>query len=60
MKAVVCTETRLEFGDVPDPVPARGQVLIDVSRWICGSDLHARTHADEMAELAAQISAAAL
>ncbi|MDF3310929.1 zinc-binding dehydrogenase [Rhodococcus sp. T2V] len=55
MKAVVCTETRLEFGDVPAPVPARGQVLIDVSRCgICGSDLHARVHADEMAELAAE------
>ncbi|MEN0135156.1 MAG: zinc-binding dehydrogenase [Rhodococcus sp. (in: high G+C Gram-positive bacteria)] len=55
MKAVVCTETRLEVGDVPAPVPGRGQVLIDVSRCgICGSDLHARMHADEMAELAAQ------
>ncbi len=30
-------------------------MLIDVSRCgICGSDLHARVHADEMAELAAE------
>lgn len=54
MKAVICTETRLEVDDIPAPIPARGQVLIDVSRCgICGSDLHARVHADEMAELAA-------
>ncbi|ABG91914.1 possible Zn-containing alcohol dehydrogenase, C-terminal [Rhodococcus jostii RHA1] len=55
MKAVICTETRLEVGDIPAPIPARGQVLIDVSRCgICGSDLHARVHADAMAELAAE------
>ena len=55
MKAVICTEARLEVDDIPPPIPVRGQVLIDVSRCgICGSDLHARVHADEMAELAAE------
>ncbi|TQC46026.1 alcohol dehydrogenase [Rhodococcus sp. WS4] len=55
MKAVICSETRLEVGEIPTPVPAAGQVLIDVSRCgICGSDLHARLHADDMADLAAE------
>ncbi|GAA4483322.1 zinc-binding dehydrogenase [Rhodococcus olei] len=54
MKAVICVDARLEVDDIPTPAPERGQLLIDVSRCgICGSDLHARTHADEVAALAA-------
>ncbi|HWE55426.1 MAG TPA: zinc-binding dehydrogenase [Acidimicrobiales bacterium] len=52
MKAVVCFEERLEVADLPDPTPGRGQVVINVSRCgICGSDLHARRHCDELAEV---------
>jgi threonine dehydrogenase-like Zn-dependent dehydrogenase len=56
MKAVVCHETVLEVAEVPDPVPGPGQVLLEVVRGgICGSDLHARKHADQLADLASAI-----
>jgi threonine dehydrogenase-like Zn-dependent dehydrogenase len=50
MKAVACQNAELEVVDLPEPTPAKGQVVIDVLRCgICGSDLHARHHADELA-----------
>jgi threonine dehydrogenase-like Zn-dependent dehydrogenase len=53
MRAVSCREGRLELVERPTPVPAKGQVLIEVLRCgICGSDLHARNHCDELAEVA--------
>jgi threonine dehydrogenase-like Zn-dependent dehydrogenase len=55
MKAVGCIEGRLEVVELPDPRPDRGQVLIDVLRCgICGSDLHARHHCDELADVMAE------
>ncbi len=52
MRAVTCSEATLQVLDLPALVPARGQVLIDVQRCgICGSDLHARHHCDELAEV---------
>jgi threonine dehydrogenase-like Zn-dependent dehydrogenase len=55
MKAVTCENTRLEVVDLPAPEPAKGQVLVDVSRCgICGSDLHARHHADQAADVLAE------
>jgi threonine dehydrogenase-like Zn-dependent dehydrogenase len=52
VKAVTCTEAELEVVDVPTPTPAKGQLLIEVSRCgICGSDLHARHHCDEAHEV---------
>ena len=55
MKAVTCTNAKLELVDVPAPTPAKGQLLIDVLRCgICGSDLHARHHSDELADVAAE------
>jgi threonine dehydrogenase-like Zn-dependent dehydrogenase len=55
MKAVGCKEAVLEVVDLPSPRPAKGQVLIDVLRCgICGSDLHARHHCDELAGLLAE------
>ena len=55
MKAVACRETKLEVVDLPTPRPDRGQVLIDVLRCgICGSDLHARHHSDEAADVVAE------
>jgi threonine dehydrogenase-like Zn-dependent dehydrogenase len=56
MKAVVCHRTNLEVTDVAEPVPGAGQVLLEVVRGgICGSDLHARRHADQLADLASAI-----
>ena len=41
MKAVVCQDAELEVAELPEPEPAKGQLLIDVVRCgICGSDLH--------------------
>jgi threonine dehydrogenase-like Zn-dependent dehydrogenase len=54
MRAVVCEKSTLEVADLAAPVPAKGQVVLDVvACGICGSDLHARKHADEMADAAA-------
>jgi threonine dehydrogenase-like Zn-dependent dehydrogenase len=54
MKSVTCTNAKLEVVDRPTPIPAKGQLLIEVSRCgICGSDLHARHHCDEAAEVMA-------
>ena len=56
MKAVVCEQTELSLREVPDPAPGPGQVLLEVVRCgICGSDLHARHHADDVADAAAAI-----
>jgi threonine dehydrogenase-like Zn-dependent dehydrogenase len=56
MKAVVCHRTNLEVTDVAEPVPGPGQVLLEVVRGgICGSDLHARRHADQLADLASAV-----
>jgi threonine dehydrogenase-like Zn-dependent dehydrogenase len=55
MKAVTCTNAKLEVVDQPTPTPAKGQLLLDVIRCgICGSDLHARNHCDEVAEVMAE------
>lgn len=54
MKAVVYHHGTLEVTDLPTPEPGPGHLLLDVHDCgICGSDLHARVHADEMAEAAA-------
>ncbi|WP_225726024.1 MULTISPECIES: zinc-binding dehydrogenase [unclassified Nocardia] len=54
MRAAVVSKAEFEVRELPAQTPGRGQVLLDVTRCgICGSDLHARTHADEMADLAA-------
>ncbi len=52
MRAVVCREAELSVADRATPTPERGQLLIDVERCgICGSDLHARRHCDELADV---------
>ena len=54
MKAVVCENAKLELADLAPPEPAKGQVLLNVVRCgICGSDLHARQHADQAADVLA-------
>ena len=55
MRAVTCRETKLEVEDLPTPRPGPGQVLVDVCRCgICGSDLHARHHSDQQADVLAE------
>ena len=56
MRAVVCQHTELGVVDLPDPVPGKGQVLLEVLRCgICGSDLHARTGMDAWADMAQKV-----
>ena len=55
MRAVACQHAELSLLDLPEPVPAPGQVRIEVLRCgICGSDLHARHGLDSWAEMAAR------
>jgi threonine dehydrogenase-like Zn-dependent dehydrogenase len=52
VKAVSCKEAKLEVVERSDPKPGKGQLLLEVLRCgICGSDLHARHHCDELADL---------
>ena len=56
MRAVTCTDTKLEVVDLPTPEPGKGQLLIEVlSCGICGSDLHARHHCDELADVTSEV-----
>ncbi len=49
MRAVICHQAELTVDDLPDPTPGKGQLLVEVTRCgICGSDLHARHHCDEL------------
>lgn len=55
MKAVVCQNAALSVIDVPEPEPGDGQLVLSVTRCgICGSDLHARHHADVQADVLAE------
>ncbi len=54
MRAVTCENGVLEVAEIGDPTPERGQVVLEVRACgICGSDLHARAHCDDLAEDAA-------
>ncbi|GAA0981836.1 D-arabitol-phosphate dehydrogenase [Nocardioides aquaticus] len=56
MRAVSCAHGELEVVDLPDPRPAAGQVVLAVRRCgICGSDLHAKDHADELDEVMVEV-----
>ncbi|CAN3131540.1 zinc-binding dehydrogenase [Mycobacterium sp. smrl_JER01] len=55
MKAVSCLNGALEVVDLPSPRPDEGQLVLDVVRCgICGSDLHAKDHADELTDVMAE------
>ena len=55
MKAVVCENSNLDVVELPDPEPGKRQVVLEVSGCgICGSDLHARHHADAQADVLAE------
>lgn len=56
MKAVVCQNAELSVVDLPEPVAAQGQVLVEVLRCgICGSDLHMRHHCDEFRAVVSKV-----
>jgi len=56
MRAVTCREAELHVEEIGRPEPGPGQVLVRVLRaGICGSDLHARVHADELSEIATEM-----
>ena len=56
MRAVSCVEGRLDVVDLPTPQPRKGQLVLQVRRCgICGSDLHARHHSDELRDVMTEI-----
>jgi threonine dehydrogenase-like Zn-dependent dehydrogenase len=53
---VVCQDANLAVAEVSPARPENGQVLLQVLRCgICGSDLHARHHCDELADVLTEI-----
>jgi threonine dehydrogenase-like Zn-dependent dehydrogenase len=56
VRAVSCADATLSVVELPDPTPAKGQLVLEVLRCgICGSDLHAREHCDELAEVMVEL-----
>ena len=56
MRAVACEDTKLSVVELPDPTPGKGQLVLGVLRCgICGSDLHAREHCDDLAEVMVEL-----
>lgn len=56
MKAVSCEHGTLSVVDLPEPRPVEGQLVLDVRACgICGSDLHAKDHADDLTGVMAKV-----
>jgi threonine dehydrogenase-like Zn-dependent dehydrogenase len=56
VRAVVCQDAALSVRELPDPTPGRGQLVLNVLRCgICGSDLHAREHCDDLGAVMAEL-----
>jgi threonine dehydrogenase-like Zn-dependent dehydrogenase len=56
VRSVSCANGVFSVIDVPAPRPADGQLVLDVhSCGICGSDLHAKDHADELADVLSEV-----
>lgn len=56
MRAAIFRDGEIVVDTLPEPVPAAGQVLVKtLACGICGSDLHARTHAHRMVEISKRI-----
>jgi threonine dehydrogenase-like Zn-dependent dehydrogenase len=52
MRAAIFRSGEIVVGQMPEPKPGDGQVLVkSLACGICGSDLHARKHAHRMVEL---------
>jgi threonine dehydrogenase-like Zn-dependent dehydrogenase len=61
VRAVICDRSELSVARREPLTPGRGQLLLQVTRCgICGSDLHARHHADALADVAAEVGYDAL
>jgi 2-desacetyl-2-hydroxyethyl bacteriochlorophyllide A dehydrogenase len=60
MRAAVMRSGRIVAAEVPDPVPGAGQVLVKtLACGICGSDLHALKHGEQMVRISREIGAGA-
>lgn len=56
MKAVSCANGALSVVEMAEPRPAEGQLVLDVHACgICGSDLHAKEHSDELADVLEEV-----
>ena len=56
MKAAIFRAGDIVVGDIPEPRPAAGQVLVKtLACGICGSDLHAAQHAHRMVEMSKRV-----
>jgi 2-desacetyl-2-hydroxyethyl bacteriochlorophyllide A dehydrogenase len=56
MKAAIFRGGDIVVGEVPEPRPAAGQVLVKtLACGICGSDLHAAQHAPRMVEMSRRV-----
>ncbi len=52
MRAAIFRNGEIVVGEVAEPTPGPGQVLVKtLACGICGTDLHARVHADKMVEM---------
>ncbi len=52
MKAAVLYDGALTIEDVPEPTPRAGEIVVrPLACGICGSDLHAKDHADNLCNL---------
>ncbi len=57
MKAAIFRGGDIVVGEVPEPKPAIGQVLVKtLACGICGSDLHAAQHAHRMVDMSKRVS----
>lgn len=52
MRAAIFRQGEIVVGEIPEPKPGSGQVLVKtLACGICGTDLHARQHAGRMVEM---------
>ncbi|HEY5638711.1 MAG TPA: zinc-binding dehydrogenase [Dehalococcoidia bacterium] len=58
MRAAVMRDSKIVVEEVPDPEPQAGEILVrSLACGICGSDLHALQHTDEMVQASLEAGA---